>query len=465
VTAADLVVRADRAWVDGAWRPAAVVVRAGVVVGLLARDAVVAAREDVAVDADHVLLPGLVDSHVHVDEPGRTHWEGFATATRAAALGGVTTLVDMPLNSDPVTTSAAALAVKRASAEGRVHVDVAFWGGAVPEGLDRLDEMHAAGVAGFKCFTAPSGLDAFPPLDAAQLDEALATVARLGTVLVVHAEDPALLTPHAALGTRHADFAATRPALAERRAVARLLDGVRATGARAHVLHLADGGSLPMLRAARAEGLPVTVETCPHHLVLAGEDVPDGGTAAKCCPPLRDAASRDALWEGLLDGTVGCVVSDHSPAPAELKGDDFGLAWGGISGLQVGLRALWTGARRRGIPLEAVLPAVTTGPAALAGLPDRGRIAVGAPAHLVAFDPDARSTVRAADLAHRCPVSAWDGHELDGEVVGTWLHGRRLVDASASALRLVDDRPGGRLLVPAAAGTVSGPAAVPGSVA
>lgn len=461
MTGADLVVRADRAWVDGEWRATAVAVREGLVVGLHARDAVVPARQEVVLDADHVLLPGLVDSHVHVDEPGRTHWEGFATATRAAALGGVTTLVDMPLNNDPVTTSAAALAVKRASAEGRVHVDVAFWGGAVPGGLHRLDEMHAAGVTGFKCFTAPSGLDEFPPLDAEQLDEALAAVARLGTVLVVHAEDPALLAPHGALGRRHADFAATRPALAERRAVARLLDGVRVTGARAHVLHLADGGSLPMLRAARAEGLPVTVETCPHHLVLAGEDVPDGGTAAKCCPPLRDAASRDALWEGLLDGTIDCVVSDHSPAPASLKGDDFGLAWGGISGLQVGLRALWTGARRRGVPLDAVLPAVTTAPAALAGLTDRGRIAVGTPAHLVAFDPSARSTVRAGDLAHRCPVSAWDGHELDGRVVGTWLHGRRVVDAATSDGGLVDDRPGGRLLVP----TATGGAAAPGSVA
>lgn len=434
---ADLVLRARRAWADGAFRPAAVVVRNGVVDAVLPFGDAVDAAEDRTVPDEHVLLPGLVDTHVHVNEPGRTEWEGFASATRAAALGGVTTIVDMPLNSIPATTDVDALAVKRASAEGRVAVDVGFWGGAVPANAGTRGPLHDAGVFGFKCFTAPSGVDEFPHLDPEQLRAAIAEVAELDALLIVHAEDPDLLVPHDALGGRYADFLATRPGSAERSAIARVVDGARETGARVHVLHLSDAAALPLIRAAKADGVRITVETCPHYLAFEAGAIPDGATEFKCCPPIRDDANRDALWAGLLDGTIDCVVSDHSPSTADLKTDDWGLAWGGIAGLQVGFRAVWTEAVRRGIPLETVLPWFTTGPAALVGLTDRGRIAPGAVAHLAVLDPAAEDVVEVAALAHRNPVSAFAGLHTLGRVVETWLHGR-LVATAAEGVTAVE---------------------------
>ncbi|PCN47802.1 allantoinase AllB [Curtobacterium sp. 'Ferrero'] len=435
---ASTAVRGERVWTEGALRPATVVVRGERIEAVLPVDATIDVDTVVEVPRGAVLLPGLVDTHVHVNEPGRTEWEGFASATRAAALGGVTTIVDMPLNSIPPTTTPEALAVKRASAEGRVAVDVGFWGGAVPENAGALGPLWDAGVHGFKCFLAPSGVDEFGHLDAAQLRTALAEVAALDALLIVHAEDPDDLGDGGALGTGYEAFLASRPPAAEEHAIARLVDGVRATGARAHVLHLSDAGALPMLRAAKAEGLPITVETCPHYLTFDAEHVPDGATEYKCCPPIRDADNQDALWEGLLDGTIDMVVTDHSPSTAELKrgsGGDFGLAWGGIAGLQVGFRATWTEAARRGVPLEQLLPAFTTGPAALVGYADRGVIASGAAAHLVVFDPDAQETVHAAELEHRNPVSAYDGHELRGRVLDTWLHGRPVASAARGVFR------------------------------
>ncbi|WP_420368417.1 allantoinase AllB [Curtobacterium sp. L1-20] len=453
---ADLVVRARRAWVDGAFRPAAVVVRDGRVVDVLPVDATIAATVDRTVPDDQVLLPGLVDTHVHVNEPGRTEWEGFASATRAAALGGVTTIIDMPLNSIPATTTVDALAVKRASAEGRVAVDVGFWGGAVPASLGSLDQLHDAGVFGFKCFTAPSGVDEFPHLDAERLRAAIEEVARIDALLIVHAEDPDHLVPHAALGGHYADFLATRPVDAERSAIARVIDGARATGARVHVLHLSDAGALPMIRAAKDDGVRITVETCPHYLAFEAGTIPDGATAYKCCPPIRDDANRDALWAGLADGTIDMVVSDHSPSTADLKVDDWGLAWGGIAGLQVGFRAVWTEAVRRGVPLEELLPLFTTGPAALAGFADRGVITPGALAHFAVFDPSATAVIDVAGLAHRNPVSAFDGLEARGRVTETWLRGQVVASAedgvTAVAGRLVP-RPATR------SGSVGSPAA------
>ncbi|PJI94622.1 allantoinase AllB [Luteimicrobium subarcticum] len=437
----DLVVRARRAWVDTAWASVQVHVVGGEVAAVDAFDAPLPAGVPVTdVSADQVLLPGLVDSHVHVNEPGRTAWEGFASATRAAAAGGVTTLVDMPLNSIPPTTTPDALDAKLAATAGKLTVDVAFWGGAVPDNLGALAPLHDAGVRGFKAFLAPSGVDEFGHLGPDELDRALSEVAALDSVLVVHAEDPHhLVAPpgDGRLGARYADFLASRPPTSEQAAIARLLDGVARTGARAHVLHLSDAGALPLLRAAKASGLPVTVETCPHYLTLRAEDVPDGATQFKCCPPIRSAANQDLLWEAVLDGTIDAVVSDHSPATTDLKhadGGDFGRSWGGIAGLQLGLPAVWTEARRRGIPLDALLPAFTTGPARVAGLDGRepgeaplGRIVPGAPAHLVALDPEAEFVVDARRLEHRNPDSPYDGATLHGAVRTVWLGGRPVV--------------------------------------
>ena len=305
---------------------------------------------------DEVLLPGLVDTHVHVNEPGRTAWEGFATATRAAAAGGVTTVVDMPLNSIPATTSVAALEVKRAAASGTVAVDVGFWGGAVPESLGRLAALHAAGAYGFKCFLLDSGVPEFPALSPAQLHAAMTEIAAFDGLLVVHAEDPDVIAAHAVPHTtRYLEFLGSRPPEAELRAVDTVLAAARATGCRTHVVHLSAADTLPALAAARADGVRVSVETCPHYLTLAAEDIADGQTQFKCCPPVRDRANADRLWEGLREGVIDVVVSDHSPATAELKrldAGDFGAAWGGISSLQLGLPLVWTAARERGVPLE-----------------------------------------------------------------------------------------------------------------
>ena len=430
----DLVIRGQRVLTSAGIAPREVGVKDGRVVAMEPLGNNLVGAETVELADDETLIPGLVDTHVHVNEPGRTEWEGFASATRAAAMGGVTTIVDMPLNSIPATTTVEALAVKRASAEGRVAVDVGFWGGAVPASLGSLDALHDAGVFGFKCFTAPSGVDEFPHLDPGQLRAAIAEVARIDALLIVHAEDPEHLVPHQALGGRYADFLATRPVAAERSAIAQVIDGARATGARVHVLHLSDAGALPMLRAAKDDGVRITVETCPHYLSFEAGTIPDGATAYKCCPPIRDDANRDALWAGVLDGTIDLVVSDHSPSTADLKTDDWGLAWGGVAGLQVGFRAVWTEAERRGIPLEALLPLFTTGPAALVGLRDRGVIAPGALAHFAVFDPSAESVVDVAGLEHRNPVSAFDGLRVRGSVTETWLRGRRIATADGGVV-------------------------------
>ena len=422
----DLVVRAGRAWVGGVFRPAQVQVSGGVVTAVLPYDA--PGHVDVTLPDDQVLLPGLVDSHVHVNEPGRTAWEGFASATRAAAAGGVTTIVDMPLNSIPPTTTVEALDAKRESTEGKLTVDVAFWGGAVPGNLGSLRALHDAGVRGFKAFLAPSGVDEFEHLPAHLLEPALAEIASIGSVLIVHAEDPAHL--HEARGRSYDDFVASRPPVSETEAIAHVIDAMRATGARAHILHVSAADSLDVIRSARAEGLPLTVETCPHYLTLRAEDIPAGGTQFKCCPPIRDGANQDLLWDAVLDGTFDAIVSDHSPATADIKsvGDgDFGLSWGGIAGLQLGFSVVWTEARRRGIPLEAILPLFTTGPALVADI-CAGVIEEGARAHLVAFAPLDERVVDVRALEHKNPVSPYDGLTVVGLARTVWLHGEPIVE-------------------------------------
>lgn len=440
----DLVVRAQRALIDGGWRAAAVGVTHGTVSSIGPVDATATADADVSLADDEVLIPGVIDAHVHVNEPGRTHWEGFASATAAAAAGGVTTIVDMPLNSIPPTTTVEALDVKRAAAAPQAWVDVGFWGGAVPESLGSLRDMHEAGVFGFKAFLSPSGVDEFPHLSGDQLTAALGEIASLGGLLIVHAEHPQVLDAHAnAGGDDYARFVDSRPDEAETAAIDMLIDAMRVTGGRAHILHLSSAAALPLIRAAQAEGLPLTAETCPHYLTFSAEQIPAGATEYKCCPPLRGSANREQLWEALVDGTITYVASDHSPATAELKVDadgDFARAWGGISGLQVMLPAVAGGARERGVPLDRALAWLTSAPADALGLTDRGRIRVGARADLVAFAPDRTWRVSVADLQHRNPVSAYDGHTLTGQVVRTWLRGGQVFPRDGAV------GPSGRLL-------------------
>jgi allantoinase len=344
----------------------------------------------------------------------------------------------MPLNSVPPTTTAAALELKRAAARPSAAVDVGFWGGAVPGNLADLPGLHEAGVFGFKAFLIDSGVPEFGWLDAARLDAVLAQTARLGALLIVHAEDPGVVgaAPRPS-GRRYAGFLASRPAAAEDTAIAHLLGAARRHGARVHILHLASASALPLLAAARAGGARVTAETCPHYLTFCAEEVPDGATEFKCCPPIRDAASRDGLWAGLAGGLIDVVVSDHSPCPPALKqreSGDFGAAWGGISSLQLGLPAVWTQARARGHGLPDVVRWMASGPAALAGLPSKGALAPGCDADLVAFDEDAPFTVDPARLAHRHPVTPYAGRTLTGVVRRTWLRGREAGAAPAGQL-------------------------------
>ncbi|MGK4584269.1 allantoinase AllB [Kitasatospora sp. HPMI-4] len=429
--AATAVFRSRRVVLPDGERPADVLIRGGRIARIA--DHGTLAEEGVTDLGETVLLPGLVDTHVHVNEPGRTEWEGFATATRAAAAGGVTTIIDMPLNSVPPTTTVDGLAAKRTAAEGQAWVDVGFWGGAVPGNTAELEPLHRAGVFGFKSFLAPSGVEEFPHLGRADLETALAEQARIGALAIIHAEDPAVLAAAPRQpGTHYRDFLASRPAEAETAAVAGLLEAAGRTGARVHVLHVSSAAVLPLLRQARADGVRVTAETCPHYLTLAAGEVPDGDTAFKCCPPIRDESNRELLWEALAGGEFIAVVSDHSPSTPELKGlrryggsGDFTAAWGGVASLQLGLPAVWTEARGRGHGLSEVVRWMSAGPASLVGLTgSKGAIAVGYDADLVAFDPDARFAVRADRLHHRNPVTPYAGRTLTGAVRATWLRGR-----------------------------------------
>ena len=433
----DLVVRAGRAVLPDGERACALAIRDGRIADLAAEDAAFDATAEIRLAADEVLLPGLVDTHVHVNEPGRTAWEGFATATAAAAAGGVTTIVDMPLNSIPPTCDVPALETKRARAVDRCAVDVGFWAGAIPGNLAQLRPLHEAGVVGFKCFLLPSGVDEFPPLDAAELLAAMREIASFGGLLIAHAEDGEAVR-EAPAGRAYRSFLESRPAEAEGRAIGMLLDAARRTGCRTHIVHLSSAAALPLLAEARAEGLAVTVETCPHYLSFAAEEIPDGATEFKCCPPIRDRANRELLWQGLTHGLIDCVVSDHSPCLPELKrfeDGDFGAAWGGISSLQLGLPAVWTQARARDVPLAELAGWLAERPAALAGLPGKGKLAVGADADLVAFAPDEWFVVEPARLRQRHPVTPYAGLRLAGVVRRTWLRGRQITD-----------RPAGRLL-------------------
>ncbi|XVV10577.1 allantoinase AllB [Actinoplanes sp. CA-131856] len=430
----DLVLRSRRVVTGHGVRPAAVAVEAGRIVGVDDYDQVY----DAAIDTDlggTALLPGLVDTHVHVNEPGRTEWEGFASATRAAAAGGVTVIVDMPLNSLPPTVSAEALAVKQAAARGQTHVDVGFWGGQIPGNTPDLPGLHAAGVFGFKAFLADSGVPEFPPVSGEELTAGLTAT---GALFVVHAEDPEHLTAFGSSAS-YQDFLRSRPAEAEHAAVATAIEAARRSGGRVHILHLSAAGALPLIEAARAEGVRVTAETCPHYLTLDAGEVADGATEFKCCPPIRDAANADRLWRALADGLITCVVSDHSPCTPELKRrdtGDFAAAWGGIASVQLGLPVIWTAAQARGHTLGDVAEWMARRPADLVGLRDKGRIAVGADADLVAFDAEETFVVEPGRLHHKNPVTPYAGKTLRGVVRTTWLRGHAVTGSAPAGMFL-----------------------------
>lgn len=355
--------------------------------------------------------------------------------------GGITTLVDMPLNSLPPTTTVANLRTKKDVAAAKAHIDVGFWGGALPDNVKDLRPLHDAGVFGFKCFLSPSGVDEFPELTQDQLAVSMGEIAGFGGLLIVHAEDPhELAAAPARSGPRYADFLDSRPRVSEDTAIEGLIAVAKRIGARIHILHLSSSDALPLIAAAKREGVRLTVETCPHYLTLTAEEVPDGASEFKCCPPIREAANQDLLWQALADGTIDCVVTDHSPSTADLKTPDFATAWGGISGLQLSLPAVWTAARARGYGLQDVVRWMSTRTAELVGLDRKGAIEAGRDADFTVLAPDETFTVDPARLQHRNRVTAYAGKTLSGVVKSTWLRGQRIVsDGEFSA-------PTGRLL-------------------
>jgi allantoinase len=450
----ELVLRGRRVVTPEGVRPAAVHVRAEVIQRVSAYDQVPAGTALVEA-GDATVLPGLVDAHVHVNEPGRTAWEGFSSATRAAAAGGVTTIVDMPLNSVPPTTSVPALQAKRAAAAGKCHVDVGFWGGIVPGNLAELEPLVEAGVLGCKAFLSDSGVPEFGSVDPAGLEAAMRALARQDALTVVHAEVPGpIAAATSALGgadpRRYRTWLQSRPDRAETEAVALVAELAGRLGARAHVLHLSSAEALEPLRRARAAGAAVTAETCPHYLALAAEEVPDGATQFKCAPPIRSAANRERLWAALAAGDLALVASDHSPCPAErkrLREGDFMAAWGGIASLQIALPVVWSWARQHGHSVADLAAWLAAAPARLVGLDARkGAIAPGRDADLVVFDPDATFEVDPATLYHRHPVTPYAGRVLHGVVRATFLRGRPVWDGGEVA------SPRGRLLAREASG-------------
>jgi allantoinase len=441
-----LVIRGHRVAAPDGIRSASIHIHDGTITRVAGYDDVPKGARPIEA-GDALVFPGLVDTHVHINQPGRTGWEGFATATRAAAAGGVTTLLDMPLNSIPPTTTTSALETKRAAALGRCAVDAGFLGGLVPGNSGEIASLHAAGVFGFKCFLCPSGVDEFPPISEAELRQAAPTLAELDALLMVHAESPAALKFDSASGDprAHATWLATRPVAAETKAVELLIALARDSGIRVHVVHVSAPETLDLIAAARVIGIRITSETCPHYLSFASEEIPDGATEYKCAPPIRESACREGLWTALASGRLDAVVSDHSPAPAELKHQadgDFLRAWGGIASLQLRLPAIWTAARVRGHAPERLAQWLCAGPARLVGLEGRkGAIAPGYDADLVLWRPDQEFVVEAPSLRHRHPLTPWLGRRLAGVVDATYLRGEPVYARGAP-----DGPPRGRLL-------------------
>ena len=430
------VLRGERVVTDTGVRPAAVVVRDGKVAAVVGPSEVPPGLAVTDVGTK-VIMPGVVDSHAHINEPGRTEWEGFETATRAAAAGGITTVVDMPLNSIPATTSLQALQVKAAAAESHCTIDYGFWGGVIPGNVGELEAMVDAGVTGFKCFLIQSGVDEFPHVTREDLERAMPVLARRGVPLIVHAEmTDAEGQPQGDTRT-YRSYLASRPRQWEDDAIRMMVELCREHRGPVHIVHLSSSDALGTVAAAKAEGLPFTVETCPHYLTFDAEHIPDGATWFKCAPPIRESENREKLWTGLARGDIDMVVSDHSPCTPALKHlehGDFGKAWGGIASLQFSLPAVWTGMRARGHGLEQLVRWMCQAPARLTGLTgQKGSLTPGADADLLVFDPEAPFTPEASGVLHRHKLTPYSGLPLVGVVERTWVRGQEVYTRGAPA--------------------------------
>jgi allantoinase len=428
----DLIIRGRNVVLRDSIGALSIHVRDGVIESVRDYDEIAGDSELVEAGENSVVMPGLVDTHVHVNAPGRTQWEGFEHATAAAAAGGTTTIVDMPLNSIPATTTLAALQTKIEEAKDKCFVDVGFWGGVVPGNTAELEAMLEAGVVGFKCFLVPSGVDEFQYVTEDHLREALPELSRLDALLIVHAELPGPIdraTPSGVKGD-YQTFLDSRPRAAENEAVELMIRLSREFPARVHIVHLSSSDALPMLREAQAGGVAISAETCPHYLHFAADEVPAGATEFKCCPPIRERSNREWLWDGLADGTIDMIVSDHSPCPAAMKerdAGDFFAAWGGISSLELRLPIVWTEAHRRGYSLLDLAKWLCENPARQVNLESRkGMIAVGHDADFVIWDPYREFTVNAADLHHRHKLTPYNGERLNGVVQQTFLRGKKI---------------------------------------
>jgi allantoinase len=432
MSAPDLIIRGRQVVLPDAVGSRSVHIRDERIVKVADYDDVTAGAEILEVDDDSVVMPGLVDTHVHVNSPGRTEWEGFRSATLAAAAGGVTTLIDMPLNSIPPTTTLAGFKTKLEHAQNDCFVDVGFWGGVVPGNTDQLAPMLKAGVVGFKCFLVPSGVDEFEHVTEAQLRVAMPELTRLGALLIVHAELPGPIKGNGVSSSDYEIFLDSRPRAAENEAIELMIRLSREFDTRVHIVHLSSAEAISMLREAQNAGVKITAETCPHYLHFAAEAIPAGATEFKCCPPIREQENREQLWEGLAEGTIDFIVSDHSPCPGEMKlreSGDFMKAWGGIASLQLRLPVIWTEARRRGFSFLDVTKWLCANPARQVSFaPRKGVIAVGADADLVIWSPEHQFTVAADTLHHRHKITPYQGETLSGVVQQTFLRGRKIYD-------------------------------------
>lgn len=433
----DFIIRSRRVLMPNGLAPASLRVRDGIIASIEEWDNAGAGQIQLIDVEDAAVMAGIFDSHVHVNEPGRTEWEGFATATRAAAAGGVTTLVDMPLNSIPPTTTLEGFNKKLAAAQGQCRVDAAFWGGVIPGNTNELKALLDAGVRGFKCFLTPSGVDEFPHVTEENLREAMPVLAAENAVLLVHAElsEPIEKAVAELAGSDPKDyrtFLQSRPREAENKAVELMIKLCRETGARVHIVHHSSADVLPLLKQAKSEGLPLTVETCPHYLTFAAEEIPEGATYFKCCPPVRERENREKLWEALAEGVIDMVVSDHSPCTPDLKlieQGDFLNAWGGIAALQFGLPVMWTEIQKRGFGLAELTRWMSQMPAKLAGLDKRkGRLAPGFDADFIVWKPEAEFKIVPEIIHHRHKLTPYSGMDLRGAVTATYVRGVKVYD-------------------------------------